>query len=70
MIWKCFIVMLVAAGTGKAVNVGACGIAGTFLTVKIHKLDERLDRPDAIYTTDHLEVWGGLFDVDGVADHP
>jgi hypothetical protein len=49
------------AGTGKAVNVGASGIAGTFLTVKIHKLDEKIERPDSVYTTDHLGVWGGLY---------
>jgi hypothetical protein len=49
------------AGTGKAVNVGASGVAGTFLTVKIHKLDEKIDRPDGAYTTNHLGVWGGLY---------
>jgi hypothetical protein len=43
-----------AAGTGRVVAVGACGQAGSLLTVKIHKPGERADRPDAAYTPGHL----------------
>ena len=50
-----------AAGTGKAVNVGTCHDGGTFLTTKIHKLDEKVDKPDAIYTTERLGAWGTLY---------
>jgi hypothetical protein len=55
-----------AAGTGKVVGVGACLHAGSLLTVKIHKLDEKTTRPDAIYTTDYLEAGGQSYvDYDG-----
>jgi hypothetical protein len=47
-----------AAGTGKVVSVGACVHAGSLLTVKIHKPDEKTTRPDAVYTTDYLEAGG------------
>ena len=50
-----------AAGTGKAVAVGSCGEAGSFLAVKIRKPDERADKPDAVYQTERLERWGGLY---------
>jgi hypothetical protein len=50
-----------AAGTGKAVNVGSCHEAGTFLTVKIHKLDEKVAKPDAVYTSERLGTWGTLY---------
>src|SRR5262245_33151537 len=50
-----------AAGTGKALGVGSCGEAGAFLTVKIHKPDERADKPDAVYTSDLLGRFGGLY---------
>ena len=50
-----------AAGTGKAVSVGSCGQAGSFLTVKIRKPDERVDKPDAVYSTDFLGRFGGLY---------
>lgn len=47
-----------AAGTGKVVAVGACVVAGSLRDVKIHKLDEKTTRPDAVYTTDYLEAGG------------
>jgi hypothetical protein len=50
-----------AAGTGKVVAVGSCGVAGSLLTVKIRKPDERPTKPDADYTPGHLEVRGGLY---------
>jgi hypothetical protein len=50
-----------AAGTGKAVAVGSCNDAGAFLTVKIRKPDEKADKPDAVYTTDLLGRFGGLY---------
>ena len=43
-----------AAGTGKAVAVGSCREAGSFLTVKIRKPGERVDKPDATYTPEYL----------------
>jgi hypothetical protein len=55
-----------AAGTGKVVAVGACICAGSLRTVKIHKLDEKTTRPDAVYTTDYLEAGGQSYvDYDG-----
>lgn len=42
-----------AAGTGQMVSVGWCHEAGNFLTVKIHKLDEKTDQPDAVYKTNY-----------------
>lgn len=55
-----------AAGTGKVVGVGACTMAGSLLTVKIRKLDEKTTRPDAVYTTNYLEGGGqGYVDYDG-----
>lgn len=55
-----------AAGTGKVVAVGACVHAGSLLTVKIHKLDEKTAQPDAVYTTDYLEAGGQSYvDYDG-----
>ena len=60
-----------AAGTGKAVSVGSCGEAGSFLTVKIRKLDEKVERPDAVYTTDMLGRFSGLYADDDMArEHP
>ena len=50
-----------AAGTGKAVAVGACHEAGCLLTTKIHKMDEKVDKPDAVYTTGHLGTIGQLY---------
>jgi hypothetical protein len=50
-----------AAGTGKVVGVGSSLVAGSFLTVKIRKLDEKTDRPDAAYTTDLLNHFGNTF---------
>ena len=50
-----------AAGTGKAVSVGSCGEAGSFLTVKVHKPGEAADRPDAAYTPGVLGRFGGLY---------
>ena len=50
-----------AAGTGKVVNVGSCHDAGTFLTTKIHKPDEKVSKPDAVYTTARLGAWGTLY---------
>ncbi len=50
-----------AAGTGKAVAVGSCDDGGAFLAVKIRKPGEKADKPDAVYTTDRLERWGGLY---------
>ncbi len=47
-----------AAGTGKVVEVGACVLGGSLLTVKIRKLDEKTTQPDAVYTTDYLEAGG------------
>ncbi len=49
-----------AAGTGKVVSVGWCVDAGSFLTVKIHKLDEKTERPDVVYKTNYEGV-GGLY---------
>lgn len=43
-----------AAGTGKVVPVGMCGDAGTFLAVKIRKVDERPKTADAAYTPGHV----------------
>jgi hypothetical protein len=53
-----------AAGTGRVVAVGSCHEAGTLLTVKIRKPGERPERPDATYTPDRLERFGGMY-VDG-----
>ena len=50
-----------AAGTGKVVNVGSCGDGGTFLTTRIHKPDETVTKPDAIYSTERLGAWGTLY---------
>jgi hypothetical protein len=50
-----------AARTGKAVAVGACKEAGALLTVKIHKRDERADKPDAVYTPGQLGAIGSLY---------
>ncbi len=50
-----------AAGTGKAVSVGSCGEAGVFLTVKIRKPGERVEKPDAAYSTDRLGRFGGVY---------
>jgi hypothetical protein len=50
-----------AAGTGKVVGVGSSLKAGSFLTVKIRKLDEKTDRPDAAYTTDLLGHFGNMY---------
>src|SRR5688500_3169912 len=44
-----------AAGTGKAVAVGACGEAGAMLKVTIHGPGEKAARPDATYTVGHLD---------------
>ena len=54
-----------AAGTGKAVAVGSCGEAGSFLTAKIHKPGERADKPDAAYTTECLGRFGTGVYADG-----
>lgn len=40
-----------AAGNGKVVAVGSCHDAGTFLTVKVRSPGERVDKPDAAYST-------------------
>lgn len=50
-----------AAGTGKAVAVGACGAAGSLLTVKLRKPGERVDKPDAAYTPGHLGAIGRVY---------
>ena len=50
-----------AVGTGKAVSVGACHEAGTFLTTKIHKDDAKVNRPDAAYSTGRLGVFGTFY---------
>ena len=50
-----------AVGTGKAVSVGACHEAGTFLTTKIHADDEKVTKPDAAYTTGQLGVFGTFY---------
>jgi hypothetical protein len=50
-----------AARTGKVVAVGACKEAGALLTVKIHKLGERADKPDAVYTPGQLGAIGSLY---------
>ena len=47
-----------AAGTGMVVAVGACVVGGSLQTVKLHKLDEKTTRPDAVYTTNYLEAGG------------
>ena len=47
-----------AAGTGRVVAVGACGRAGSLLTVAIRKPDERLARPDATYSPGHIGAAG------------
>lgn len=50
-----------AAGTGKAVAVGACRDGGAFLTVAIRKPDERVEKPDAAYVTGRLCRFGDLY---------
>jgi hypothetical protein len=49
-----------AAGTGKAVNVGYCGGAGAFETVRIHPADEKpKDLGDNLpYPAGHIELFG------------
>lgn len=42
------------AGTGKVVAVGMCGVAGSFLTAKIHESGERAAAPDTAYTPGHF----------------
>jgi len=60
-----------AAGTGKVVGVGSCHDAGPFLTVKIRKPGEKVEKPDAVYTPDVLERFGGLYmDGDWVRESP
>jgi hypothetical protein len=50
-----------AAGTGKAVAVGSCREAGSFLTVKIRKPGDRVDKPDAVYAPEYLGRFGSLY---------
>jgi hypothetical protein len=50
-----------AAGTGKVVAVGSCHEAGSLLTVKIRKPDEKADKPDAVYTPEYLGRFGGVY---------
>ncbi|MBL8822269.1 MAG: hypothetical protein JNJ77_06735 [Planctomycetia bacterium] len=57
-----------AAGTGKAVAVGACLEAGSFLKCTIHKPSETATAPDASYTPGHLKVFGDLYATGGLAD--
>jgi hypothetical protein len=47
-----------AVGTGKAVSVGACHEAGTFLTTKIYKDGEKVTKPDAVYSIEKLGAFG------------
>jgi hypothetical protein len=56
-----------AAGTGKVVNVGSCGQAGTFLATPIHKLSEPVNKPDAAYSTGQLGVFGNVYAEGGLA---
>lgn len=50
-----------AVGTGKAVSVGACQDAGTFLTTKIHADGEKVTKPGAVYTAGRLAAFGTLY---------
>jgi hypothetical protein len=60
-----------AAGTGKVVAVGSCNDGGSFLMVRIRKPGERVDKPDAVYATERLERFGGLYaDGDLVRESP
>ena len=59
-----------AAGTGKVVTVGSCHDAGTFLTTKIHKPDDKVAKPDATYTTGRLGAFGTLYADDHLLREP
>jgi hypothetical protein len=50
-----------AAGTGKVVVVGCCGVAADFLQVPIHKVTEPATKPDAAYPKGQLMAYGDLF---------
>jgi hypothetical protein len=50
-----------AAGTGKVVVVGHCNDGGNFLKAKIHKPDERPDRPDQVYSVRMIEIFGDVY---------
>lgn len=54
-----------AAGTGKAVAVGSCGDGGCFLKATIHKPGEKVEKPDAAYTTELLGRFCGKLYADG-----
>jgi hypothetical protein len=50
-----------AAGSGKAVALGSCGEAGTFLTAPIREPDVRLKEADAVYSLERIGRFGGLY---------
>src|SRR5262245_45669662 len=50
-----------AVGTGKAVAVGTCNEAGTFMTATIRKPSDRADKPDQVYSTDYLGRIGTVY---------
>lgn len=57
-----------AAGTGKAVALGACLEAGSFLKCTIHKPSETATMPDASYTPGHLKIFGDLYATGSLAE--
>jgi hypothetical protein len=50
-----------AAGTGKAVALGLCHEGGSFLKAKIHKPDEKPDKPDQVYSVKQIELFGDMY---------
>jgi hypothetical protein len=59
-----------AAGAGKAVAVGICGEAGSFLKCAIHQPPEKASEPDASYTPGQLKLFGSLYADDALAKRP
>lgn len=59
-----------AAGTGKAVAIGSCGVAGCMLKCPIHSPDEVIAKPDDTYTVGHLRAFGDLYANDAFNQQP
>jgi hypothetical protein len=55
-----------SAGSGKAVAVGSCGDAGTFLSVPIHSASAKPKAPDADYSKECLGRIGSVYAENGL----
>lgn len=59
-----------ATGTGKAVAIGACEQAGTFLKCTIYQPTEKAKVPAAVYSPGHLKTYGDLYATRQLAQRP